>query len=59
MNIDGTGLGSMAECMMACSMVDGCVAVDWAQGELQCGLLSSLKDGMVAGYNSAVLVVES
>lgn len=59
MNSDAAGLGSMEECMLACSMVDGCVAVDWAQEELQCGLLSSLKEGMVTGYNSAVLVVES
>jgi len=59
MNSDGSGLSSMEECVIACSMVDGCVAVDWAETQLQCGLLSSLEDGMVEGFNSAVLSVES
>jgi hypothetical protein len=59
MNSDGAGLGSMEECMLACSMIDDCIAVDWAEEELQCGLLSALQADLVEGFNSAVLVVES
>jgi len=58
-NSDGLGLSSMEECLIACNMVEGCIAVDWAEEQLQCGLLSSLEDGMVVSFDSAVLIVES